>query len=51
MDVATQQAQDDQRYTNTTFRPLKKSIVTGAQTYDTPERRAQAAAAAEGDVA
>ena len=50
MDVATQQAQDDQRYTNTTFRPLEKSIVASAQTYDTPERRAQATAAAEGDV-
>jgi len=37
-------------YQTGTFRPLEKQIVSDAEAYDTPERRAQAAAQAEADV-
>lgn len=42
-----QQANDDYK---STYRPLEQQMVTEAQAYDTPERRAAAAAAATSDV-
>lgn len=50
MQVATDQAQDYDTYNKVTFRPLEQKIVNDSQAYDTPERRMQAAAAAEADV-
>jgi hypothetical protein len=50
MKTATDQAKDLDTYNKTTFRPLEQSIVSSAQDYDTPERRAAAATAATTDV-
>lgn len=50
MTFATQQAQDDKAYTDTTFRPLEKGIVADAAAYDTPEKEAAAAQSAQADV-
>ena len=53
--LASQQQQDAlaaeyANYNRTTFRPLEQGIVKGAQEYDTPEKRAAAAASAIADV-
>lgn len=50
MDTATTQAKDLDTYNKTTFRPLEQKIVADAQTFDTPQRRMQAAAEAAADV-
>jgi hypothetical protein len=50
MDFAMQQARELDEYNKSTFRPLEQRIVADAQTYDTPERRASAAASAAADV-
>lgn len=50
MDTQTALAKDYADYNRTTFRPLEQRLVTEAQTYDTPERRAQAAREAVTDV-
>lgn len=50
MDFATQKARaDDQRY-RTMFQPVENQLVTDAMSYDTPARRAEAAARAGADV-
>lgn len=50
MNFATQKAQsDDQRY-RTTFQPVEDRLVSDAMGYDTPARRAEAAARAGADV-
>jgi hypothetical protein len=50
MDFATQKARaDDQRY-RTMFQPLEDQLVADARGFDTPERRAEAAARAGADV-
>jgi len=43
-------AKDYYDYQTGTFRPLEKGIVADAQAFDTPERRAEAAASARADV-
>ena len=50
MQFATETAKDYDAYNKGTFRPLEQKVVGEAQGYDTPERRLQAAAAAQGDV-
>lgn len=50
MQFATDTAKDYDAYNKGTFRPLEQKVVGEAQGYDTPERRLQAAAAAQGDV-
>lgn len=50
MTFATDQAQQLSDRNKTVFQPLEDKIVAGAQAYDTPERRAQAAAEAGADV-
>ena len=50
MKFAADQAASDKAYNEGTFRPLEKGIVSDAQAYDTPQRRADAAAAAEANV-
>lgn len=50
MNTQTELAKDYADYNRTTFRPLEQRLVTEAQTYDTPERRAQAAREAVTDV-
>ena len=50
MQFATDTAKDYDAYNKGTFRPLEQKIVGEAQGYDTPERRLQAAGAAQGDV-
>lgn len=47
---ATTLAADYDNYNKTTFRPLEQGIVADAESYDTPERRQQAAEAAMADV-
>lgn len=42
MNFATDRAMKDAAYTDTVFRPLERRIVTDAQNYDTPWRRAMA---------
>lgn len=50
MGVATQQAQHDADYRQSTFEPLEKSIVSDAENYDTADRESQAAGKAAADV-
>ena len=50
MQFATDTAKDYDAYNKGTFRPLEQKVVGEAQGYDTPERRLQAAGAAQGDV-
>lgn len=50
MDFATSEAKALSDRNKTVFQPLEDKIVSGAQTYDTPERRAQAASEASADV-
>ncbi len=50
MQFAVDQAQELDQYNRTTFRPVEQRRVQEATTYDTPERRAQAAASAAADV-
>lgn len=50
MTFATDEAKALSDRNKTVFQPLEDKIVAGAQTYDTPERRAQAAAEAGADV-
>ena len=50
MQFAVDQAQELDQYNRTTFRPVEQRLVQEATTYDTPERRAQAAASAAADV-
>lgn len=47
MKYAMDQAKEAEAYNKTTFRPLEQSIVSEAQAYDTPERRAAQIQAAE----
>lgn len=47
---ATDLAADYDRYNKGTFRPLEQGIVADAQSYDTPEKRNEAATAAMADV-
>jgi len=47
---ATSQAQDLATYGRSTFRPIEQKIASDAMSYDTPERRQQAAGAAMADV-
>lgn len=50
MRFAIGQARDLDQYNRETFRPLEQQLVSEARTYDTPERRMQAAASAAADV-
>lgn len=50
MQFAVDQAQELDQYNRTTFRPVEQRRVQDATTYDTPERRAAAAASAAADV-
>lgn len=50
MDFATQQAKETADRNRAVFQPLEDKIVTGAQEYDTPWRRAQASAEARAGV-
>lgn len=50
MTFATDEAKALSDRNKTVFQPLEDKIVAGAQAYDTPERRAQAAAEASADV-
>lgn len=50
MQYATQQARAADERNRTVFQPLENRLVSEAQTYDTPERRAQAVAEATADV-
>lgn len=50
MQFANDTAKDYDAYNKGTFRPLEQKVVGEAQNYDTPERRLQAAGAAQGDV-
>lgn len=50
MDFATMQARQDAERNKTVFQPIENKLAADAQTYDTPERRAEAAARAGADV-
>lgn len=50
MKFATDEAKRQSQRNQSTFEPLENQIVTGAQNYDTPARRHQAAAQATADV-
>lgn len=50
MNFATEQARELDAYNKSTFRPVEARLVEAATSFDTPERRAQAAAEAAADV-